>query len=46
MFFIFIMSVTWLHNVTHYPDPPDAEYVALVQDFVDEDAYLRYLEKS
>ena len=35
----------WLHNVTHYPDPPDAEYPVYLRDFVNREAYLRFLEQ-
>ena len=45
MFSVVIVMLAWLHNVTHYPDPPDAEYPVFERDFVNREAYLRFLEQ-
>ena len=42
---VVIVMLAWLHNVTHYPDPPDAEYPVFEKDFVNREAYLRFLEQ-
>ena len=45
MISVVIVMLAWLHNVTHNPDPPDAEYPVFERDFVDREAYLRFLEQ-
>ena len=46
MFSVVIVMLAWLHNVTHYPDPPDAEYPVHLRDFVNREVYLRFLEQK
>mgnify|MGYP001502576838 CR=1 FL=1 len=45
MLITILISLVWLHNTTYNPDPPpDVEYPVFERDFINRQAYLRFLE--